>query len=98
MESHSGEVRTQKLKPHLLRTQSLKVLPSKLGVGHYMATHITITATDFFLANFYLFGPFTCIVFQYLSRVVPVLAVANTGSCVGQQDQIGRPAGCIFPC
>ena len=27
-----------------------------------------------------------------------VLAVANTGSCVGPQNKIGHPAGCRFPC
>ena len=36
--------------------------------------------------------------FQNLSRVFPVLAVANTESCVGQQNKIGHPAGCRFPC
>ena len=29
---------------------------------------------------------------QNLSRVFPVLAVANTGSCVGLQNKIGHPA------
>ena len=28
----------------------------------------------------------------------PVLAVANTGSCVGPQNKIGHPAGCSFSC
>ena len=32
-QSHSGELRTQKLKSHLLRTQTLRVLPLKPGVG-----------------------------------------------------------------
>ena len=36
---------------------------------------------------------------QNLSRFFfPVLAVANTGSCVGPQNKIGHPAGCRFPC
>ena len=35
---------------------------------------------------------------QNLSRFSPVLAVANTGSCVGPQNKIGHPAGCRFPC
>ena len=48
----SGELRTQKLKPHLVRTQSLNVLPFKPGVGQYIAIHATLTARDFFLANF----------------------------------------------
>ena len=96
--TRSGELRTQKLKSHLIRTQSLNVLPLKPGVGQYMAMHATFTARDFFLANFYPSGPFTCICFQNLSRVFPVLAVANTSSCVGPQTKIGHPAGCRFPC
>ena len=48
-----------------------------------------------------LFLPFQSIhlhFFQNLSRLFPVLAVANTGSCVGPQNKIGHPAGCRFPC
>ena len=59
--SRSWELRTQKLKSHLLRTQNLKVLPLKPGVGQYIAIHATLTARDFFFAYFYLSGPFTCI-------------------------------------
>ena len=36
--------------------------------------------------------------FRNLSRFFPVLALANTGSCVGPQNEIGHPAGCRFPC
>ena len=61
IKSHSGVLRTQKLMSHLVRTQSLKVLPLKPGVGQYIATHATLTARDFFLANFYPSGPCTCI-------------------------------------
>ena len=39
----SGELRTQKLKSHLLL---------KPGVGQYIAIHATLTDTDFFLAYF----------------------------------------------
>ena len=59
--SHSGELRTQKLKSHLVRTQSLNVLPLKPGVGQYIAMHATLTSRDFFFAYFYPSGPFTCI-------------------------------------
>ena len=59
--SRSGELRMQKFKSHLLRAQSLKVLPLKLGLGQYIATHATFTARDFFLSYFYPSGPFTCI-------------------------------------
>ena len=62
-----GDLRTQKLKSHLLRTQSLKVFPLKPGVGQYIAIHATLTARDFFLAIFYPSGPFTCI----LSKTCP---------------------------
>ena len=48
------ELRTQKLKSHLMRTPSLKVLFLQPGVGQYIAIHDTLTARDFFLANFYL--------------------------------------------
>ena len=78
IEPRSGELRMQKLKSHLVRTQSLCVLPLKPGVGQYIAIHATLTARDFFLAYFYTFGPFTCIFFQNLSHFFPVLAVANT--------------------
>ena len=91
-----GELRTQKLKFHLVRTQSLNVLPIKPGVGQYIAIHATLTAKDFFLANFY---PWSILhFFQNLSWVLSVLAAANTGSCVGPQNKISHPAGCRFPC
>ena len=94
-----GELRTQKLKSHLVRTQSLNVLPFKPGVGQYIVIHATLTARDFFFAYFYPSSLFTCIFFlQNLSQVFPVLAAANTGSCVGLQNKIGHPAGCRFPC
>ena len=51
----------QKLKSHLVRTQSLNVLPFTLGVGQYIAIHAKLTARDFFLAYFYPSGPVTCI-------------------------------------
>ena len=89
----------QKLKSYLMSAQSLKVLPLKPGVGQYTAMHATLTARDFFLANFYPSGPFTCIFFPkpLPSFVVfcvcfffsPVVAVASTSSCVGLQNKIG---------
>ena len=51
----------QKLKSHLVRTQSLNVLPLKPGGDQYIAIHAMLTAKDFFLAYFYPSGPFTCI-------------------------------------
>ena len=57
----SWELRMQKLKSHLVRTQSLNVLPFKPGVGQYIAIYATLTAREFFLAYFYPSSPFTCI-------------------------------------
>ena len=45
----------------LVRTQNLKVLPLKPGVGQYIAIHATLTARNFFFAYFYPSSPFTCI-------------------------------------
>ena len=81
---------------HLVRTQSLKILPSKPGVGQYIAIHATLTARDFSLVYFYPSGPFTCI-FPKPTPIFPVLAVANAGSCVGPQNKVGHPVGCRFP-
>ena len=64
---------------------SLKVLPLMTGVGHYIATHATLTAR-FMHLHF----------FHNLSQVFPVLAVANTGSRAGPQNKIGHPAGGRF--
>ena len=50
-----------KVPSDLVRTQSLNVLPFKPGVGQYIAIHATLTARDFFVANFYPSGPFSCI-------------------------------------
>ena len=63
----SWKLRTQKLKSHLVRTQSLNFLPLKPGVGRYIAKHAMLTARDFFLAYFYTSGPFTCIFSKNLS-------------------------------
>ena len=77
----SGELRTQKWKSYLLRTQGLKVLVLKPGVFQYIiAIHATLTARDFSFTNFCRSGPFTCIF------------LINTDSCVGPQNKIGHPA------
>ena len=36
-------------------------VPLNPGVGQYIVMHATLTAKDFFLFNFYLSSPFTCI-------------------------------------
>ena len=84
----SRELRTQKLVPHQLKTQSLKVLHLKAGVGQYIAMHATLVALDFFLGNFYPSGPFNCISQHFF----PLLIVANTGFCVYPQNKTGHPA------
>ena len=93
-----GELRTQKLKSHPARTQSLNVPPLKPGVVQYIAIHVTLTARDFFLAYFYPSGPFTCIIFPNLSRFLLCWLWLTHGSCVVLQNEIGHPAGCRFPC
>ena len=39
----------------------IKVPSDENTVGQYIAMHATLTARNFFLANFYPSGPFTCI-------------------------------------
>ena len=93
----SWKLRTQKLKSHLVRTQSLNFLPLKPGVGQYIAIHATLTARDFFLAYFNPSGPFTCIFFLNLSRFLLCWLWLTHGSCVGLQNKIGHPARGRFP-
>ena len=96
-EPHSREFKTQKLKSHLMRTQSLKVLPFKSRVGQYIAMYATLLPgiSSLLISTLPVHSPAFC---QNLSRVLPVLVVANTGSCVGPQNKIGHPAECRFPC
>ena len=75
-----------------MRTQNLKVLPLKPGVGQYITMRATLTAKDFFLANFYLSGSFHLYFFLNLSRFFSVLAVANSNSSVDPRNKIGQPA------
>ena len=83
----------QKLKSHLVRTQSLNVLTLLPGVGQYIiAIRATLTDRDFFLAYFYPSSTFTCIFSKTSPDFFPALALANAGSCVGPQDKIGQPA------
>ena len=73
-----------------MRTQSLKVLHLKRGVGQYLAIHASLTASEFFLISTL---PVHSSAFSKTSpEFFPVLALANTGSCVGPQNKIGQPA------
>ena len=56
----------------------LKRSPFKAWNSQYIAIHATLTARDFFLANFYPSSPFTCIFSKTSPESFPVLAVANT--------------------
>ena len=47
------------IKVFTVENRELKVLLSKPGVGKYIAIHATLTAREFFLANFYPSSPFT---------------------------------------
>ena len=96
--TRSGELRTQKLKSHLVRTQSLNGLSLKPGVGQYIAIHATLTARDFSLAYFSPSSPFTCIVSKTSPDFFLCWLWLTHGSCVGPQNKIDHPAGCRFPC
>ena len=72
----SWELPTHKLKSNLMRTQILQVLPLKPGVGQYIAMHATLTARDFFLANFYPSSPFTCI---FSPKSLPIFSCVSCG-------------------
>ena len=62
-----GAVDTEIKVPSVENTE-LEGSPLKPGVGEYIAIHATLTARDFFLANFYPSGPFTCIVSKISSE------------------------------
>ena len=51
MTTRSGELRTQKLRPPLLRTQSSKVPPLKSGVDQCIAVYATPTGRKFLLIS-----------------------------------------------
>ena len=82
-------LRRQKFRTHLFEIQSSKVLPLKSGIGQNL-----LPGVSFFLTTFYLPGAFTFIFFQNLSRVFPVLAVANARSCVVPQNKTDHPTRC----
>ena len=67
----------QKLKSHLLRTQSLNIIDLKPGIGQYIAIHATLTARDFSLliSTFPVHSP---AFYPKLILIFSVLAVGNT--------------------
>ena len=88
----SGVLRMQTLNIHLLRTQSLKVLPLMPGVRQNIALHVSPTTRDFFLEPISTFSVHLSAFFpkKNIFRVFPLLAVVNTGSCVGLQNKISH--------
>ena len=76
----------------------LRCSPFK-ALSRSIYSHTCCTYSQGFLpCYFYSSGQFTCIFSKKTSRFFPVLAVANTGFCVGPQNKIGHPVGCMFPC
>ena len=65
-------------------TELSKVLPLKLGISQNIAVHVSPTAGNFFLCNFYLLGPFSFIFSNPLYTFSRVLDVANAGTLVAQ--------------
>ena len=59
------------------------ILHSLAGISSLLISTLPVHSSAFF--------------FTKQSRVLPVLDVANTGSCVDPQTKIGHPAGCRFP-
>ena len=62
-------------------------------------SHTCYTYCQGFLPHLFLpYRSIHLLFFQNLSQFFPVLAVANTGSCVGPQNKIGHPAGSRVEC
>ena len=93
----SGELRAQKLKPYLVRTQSLNVLPLKPGVSRYIAIHATLTAGIYSLPVPALLVHSSAF-FQNFSQFFLRWLWLTHCSCVGLQNEIGYPAWGRFPC
>ena len=94
----NGELRTQKLKSPSGENTELKRSPFEAW-GRPVYCHTRYVYCQGLLSC--LFLPFRSIhlhFFQNLSRFLAVLAVANTGPCVGPQNKVGHPSGCRFPC
>ena len=94
----SGELRTQKLKSHLVRTE-LKRSPFQAW-SRSVYSHTCYAYCQGFLPC--LFLPFRSIHLRFFPKSLPNFFLCwlwlNTCSCVGLQNKIGHPAGCRFPC
>ena len=95
-----GAADGRSLKSCLLRTQSLKGSPFQAW-STSVYSHTCYAYCQGFLpsySNFYPSGPFTCTFFSKTApEFFPMLALANTGSCVNPQNKIGQPARCRLP-
>ena len=92
-----GSCGRRNLKSQLVRRQ-LKHSPFKAW-SRSVYSHTCYAYCQEFLPG--LFLPFwsTHLYFvQTSSWFFLVLAVANTGSCVSPQNEVGQPVGCRFPC
>ena len=86
------DLRTQKLKSHLVRTE-LKHSPFKVWRRSvYIAIHATLTARDFFLIS--TLPVIQMHFFQNLSPFPPCWLWLTNGSCIGPQNKIGH----VFEC
>ena len=90
------ELRTQNLKPHLVRTQSLNGLSVKPGLDRYIAIHAKLTVIiHLLISTIPVHSP---AFFPKLSRFFLFWLWPTHGPCVGPQNKIGHPAGCRFSC
>ena len=67
-----------------------KLFPLRPVGGQKIAMHASLTARNYFLELISTIRVHSPTFFPNLSRVFPVLAVANAGSCVVRQNEIGR--------
>ena len=88
----------QKLKSHLVRTQNLNILPLKPGVGQYVSIYMLHLLPGISSLLISTLPVHSLAFFSKPLPIFPVLAVANTSSCVGQQNETGHPAGRRFLC
>ena len=72
---HSGELWTQKLESHLVRTQDLNVLPLKPGVGQYIAIHATLLPG---ISSLFISTPQVCLP-AFFSKTSPDFSCVSCG-------------------
>ena len=80
------------IKEPSVENQELKGSPLKPGAGQNITMHDSATARDFCLKLISTFPVNSPAFFPKPLLSFPVLAVANTSSCVGPQNKIGHPS------